>query len=163
MKKEIFNGRYSVDTDGNVYGPMGIKNKCISNTGYYIVQIRIPLSRNKKGYRVHRLVAEAFIPNPDSKPQVNHIDGNKLNNRVENLEWVTNKENSEHAIYTGLFVPGDCAEFGYINPGKLNFEKANEIRKLYSTGKYTHRQLGEIYNIERRQVSKIINNHNWKI
>ena len=57
----------------------------------------------KKNYLLHRLVAITFIPNPENKEQVNHIDGNKLNNSVENLEWVTNQENQIHKVNTGLY------------------------------------------------------------
>jgi len=62
--------------------------------GYY----RVALSKNNKRYakRVHRLVAQAFLPNPENKEQVNHLDGNKLNNNVCNLEWCTNQENQDH-------------------------------------------------------------------
>ena len=52
--------------------------------------------------RIHRCVAQAFLPNPDALPEVNHIDGNKANNRLDNLEWVTSSENKYHAYHTGL-------------------------------------------------------------
>ena len=57
---------------------------------------------------IHRLVAETFIPNPEGKPQVNHIDGNRKNNAADNLEWTTCTENSQHAYNTGLAKPKGC-------------------------------------------------------
>lgn len=68
----------------------------VNNRGYQTVVIR------RKTHMIHRLVAQAFIPNPDNKPCVNHIDGNKLNNHVSNLEWCSIQENNLHARQTGL-------------------------------------------------------------
>ncbi len=66
--------------------------------------LRVHLNKNGKGERhlIHRLVVRAFIPNPGNKPEVNHINGNKQNNHVDNLEWCTSKENIQHAIRLGL-------------------------------------------------------------
>lgn len=71
--------------------------------GYY--QVSLCIDGKYRHFQVHRLVAEAFIPNPENKPQVNHIDGNKLNNDISNLEWVTRSENQLHAYKTGLQKP----------------------------------------------------------
>lgn len=66
-------------------------------------RIRVTIDRKKVTYKVHRLVASAFIDNPDNLPQVNHKDGNKANNHVDNLEWVSNRDNCLHAIRSGLW------------------------------------------------------------
>ena len=96
------NDKYKVSSSGlikNVKNNRFIK-PVLNYKGYMRVAIRI--YGKVKILRVHRLVAQAFIPNPMNKPQVNHKNGNKLDNRVENLEWVSNKENYIHAIKNGL-------------------------------------------------------------
>ena len=69
--------------------------------GYH--RLRVTIEREKMCYKVHREVAKAFIPNPDNLPQVNHKDGNKSNNAVDNLEWISNRDNAHHAIENGLW------------------------------------------------------------
>lgn len=69
--------------------------------GYQV--IRVTINRVKRTFRIHRLVAQYFVSNPNNKTQVNHIDGNKNNNRYDNLEWCSNAENAHHAIKTGLW------------------------------------------------------------
>lgn len=104
---EGFEGRYQVSNLGNVkslnyIGTKRAKNlkPCRHHLGYMVVALG---AKNWK--MVHTLVAKTFIPNPENKPFVNHIDGNKQNNNVTNLEWVTSKENMNHAIRTGLRNP----------------------------------------------------------
>lgn len=79
------------------------KTTCLS-FGFWGDYYTVQLGRQGGAHLVHRLVAQAFIANPDDKPQVNHINGNKRDNRAENLEWVTASENAQHALKTGLHV-----------------------------------------------------------
>lgn len=76
---------------------------------WFASYLTVQLTNNKRA-TIHRLVAQAFIPNPDNKAEVNHIDGNKRNNCVSNLEWVTRSENHTHAYYTNLRTDNKCVE-----------------------------------------------------
>lgn len=104
MLKDVvgYNGEYKVSDMGEVYSKRFNRplKTYVTKSGY----CRVKLYHNAKGkmFQVHRLVAEAFIKNPLNKPQVNHIDGNKLNNSVANLEWCTCHENLVHACANRL-------------------------------------------------------------
>lgn len=108
--KEIegYNGNYFIGSDGSVSNRRKSMKTYLNNKGY--VCLKLVHNKVKKHCLVHRLVAQHFIPNPENKQEVNHIDGDKLNNAVDNLEWVTPSENKKHALATGLKV--------YNNPTK---------------------------------------------
>ena len=127
MKKEIYidikgyEGLYQVSKYGNIKSlPRKKCRGCILKP--YYPQSGYPhvmLSKNgiQKCYKVHRLVAEAFIQNPDKKPEVNHKNAIKSDNRVENLEWCTSFENYAHARDMGLFKPENWNNGTYLNNG----------------------------------------------
>jgi hypothetical protein len=105
--------RYSISNDGRVFEnhsdcPV---TQTLNDDGYAKVTLRVGPS-TRRTYSVHRLVALTFIENPEGKPTVNHIDGNKINNRVENLEWATRSEQTQHAWDTGLIVDMDSRRNG---------------------------------------------------
>ena len=99
-----YEGLYQVSSFGRVkslwHGRERIRKPHLNHKGYS--ELNLCKGGNVKGFKVHRLVAEAFIPNPQNKREVNHINGIKADNRVENLEWVTPSENQLHAYNTGL-------------------------------------------------------------
>lgn len=107
---EGFEGLYQVSNLGNVLSLNYLNQKhpkilkpIRHHLGYQMVHLRKDCKTHIK--MIHVLVAKAFIPNPDKKPIVNHIDGNKAHNTVDNLEWVTYKENTQHAIRIGIHDP----------------------------------------------------------
>lgn len=87
-------GRVKTAKTGRILTP------CVDARGYERIAL-FKHDRNRR-FKVHRLVAETYIPNTENKPQVNHKDGNKRNNRVDNLEWATNAENFEHSVQNDL-------------------------------------------------------------
>lgn len=104
MIKEInlYAKQLKIDSNGVLFDSFNKEKKLyISTTGYKFVTV---FTKNKKtkSLFIHRIVAETFIPNPKNKREVNHINGIKTDNRVENLEWATRKENIKHAWETGL-------------------------------------------------------------
>ena len=127
------------------------------NSGYF--QIGLRKNGVRKFYIIHRLVALAFIPNPENKRTVNHIDGCKINNFIHNLEWATQSENVQHSYDNGL---QKAIKGSKHYQAKLSEDQVLEIRKLYKTGEYSQRGLGKIFGVYRAAISKIVNRRNWK-
>lgn len=112
IKQYIFNGNptdYYVDEEGNVYSYKRNKKILMHQTNNKNGYKKVRISVNGKVYNrnVHRMIAETFIPNTNNLPEVNHIDGNKENNNINNLEWVSRKGNAIHAYKNGLFGVGE--------------------------------------------------------
>ena len=101
----------SITMHGKVLKPYANEN------GYCFVVLY--QNTRQKRHKIHRLVAETFIPNPEKKKCINHVDGNKKNNRVDNLEWCTHSENNKHAHDNGLIKPKNIAK-GLWNPDNAN-------------------------------------------
>lgn len=147
---------YYIDTQGTVYNKKGRKLKPQKTKGgYYVVDLPNN-NRNHNVVLVHRLVAMAFIPNPDNLPEVNHKDTNKLNNKVENLEWCTKSQNQKHK-----FLNLNCSLKGSqkVN-SKLKEKDVFNIIQLRKDG-FSNRYIGNIYNISPSVVSSIYNNKAW--
>ena len=103
---------------------------------------------------VHRLVAEKYVPNPEGKPQVNHKDGNKLNNFATNLEWVTNSENRKHAVKNLLHLTGEKCPWS-----KLTQKEVDSIR-LDKT--LTQKELAKKYGVAVSTIAAVKQGKSWK-
>ena len=151
--KQIPNSNYSVDEHGNVYGKYKKLKTNHLHSGYRDVTIRFNDGTTKK-ILVHRLVASAYLNNPENKPPVNHIDGNKSNNHVSNLEWSTYKENNNHARKNGYFSDEDGTAFSAVYTADQIHEVCrllSENRRNIDIEKSTSVSKGTIYAIRARQ------------
>ena len=137
-----------------------IKGKELVQTSNKRRYLEVRLFKNNKSTAkvIHRLVANAFIPNPESKPQVNHIDGNKLNNRVDNLEWMSNSENQKHAYSLGL-QPSRAGENN--SKAKLTDKDVTLLKELYNSGKSVV-EVSKSTNINLSLIRQIIYGRSWK-
>lgn len=130
---------------------------CDNGNGYKYVT----LSSNRKVNHVyiHRAVAEAFLCNCFELPEVNHIDGDKSNNHIDNLEWCTRGENMKHAHKSGLTF-SHKGEDSYN--AKLTEEKVLKVRELFATGKYMQITLADMFGISRGYIHAIVHRTKWK-
>ncbi|MDJ0899829.1 MAG: NUMOD4 domain-containing protein [Xenococcus sp. MO_188.B8] len=153
MSKEVYKlipgfPNYEVSNLGNV------RNKKIgkvlklyhSNNGYLTVGFTI--SGKKKRLLIHRLVAKTFLDNPTCSPEVNHIDGNRLNNALTNLEWISSSNNRIHAYKSGL------------RKSKLTANQVKEIRQLIELG-LTQRKIAAIFNVSHSTIGEINRKEIW--
>jgi len=125
--QQIADSNYEVSTLGRIrrIGNRNLTNGHLDKQGY--VHVAIPINRKWTKFRVHRLVAQAFIPNPENKEQVDHIDGNRVNNHVCNLRWVTAKENSDNQHRAE-------AQRVTVERNRINKKIQDLLKELFSLG-----------------------------
>lgn len=158
---EKYVGLYQISNLGRVKSFHGKKERILHPCGKAYLGVTLCKKENGKVVHsrreIHRLVATHFINNNENKPFTNHKNGNKHDNRVENLEWCTAKENTDHAISNRLLKVN-----GINNPmAKINKEIAVKIRSKYKTGKYSQQMLGNEFGLSQSHVGQIIKGNFW--
>jgi hypothetical protein len=146
---------YEVSNKGRIIGKQGRLLKCKENYCGYL-QCSVKFDDGFFARNVHRAVAHVFIPNPDNLPEVNHKDGVKTNNCVENLEWVTKQQNQKHEVEVLQKRNGEknCRS-------NITNEQAIEIYHLCKEGKMLYKDIAKMYNIFPPEVSRIVLGTNW--
>lgn len=166
-----FEGYYQVSNLGRVKGldrvvkyrhrTLSVKGRIIvPNFSSRYVSVTMSMAGTKRKQKtIHRMVAIAFVQNPENKKEVNHIDGDRSNNRSENLEWCTAKENIAHAFNKGLMGVRKGQKVGIP---KLTEDIVIEIRRLHSNKEMSNAKIAKKYKIHTGTVADIINRKNWK-
>ena len=159
MYKQIENLDYEINSEGIVrrISTKRIKKSFKRPDGYIGIQLYITKEK-VKNYQLHRLIANAFIPNPDNKLYVNHIDSNRENNSLNNLEWVTFEENVKHGYKSG-YASNKGSNNGF---SVLTEKQVLEMRSKRENDKLTYQQLATQYNVSYGCVAGIIQRKNWK-
>jgi len=166
---------YKVSNYGNVktYNWRNSKREAIlkpvkTKNGY--LQVALQKDGKLKSFKVHRLVALTFLDNQFNKSQVNHIDCNKSNNKIDNLEWCTPKENTAHSIKMGTFSfqSSEKSVNRFIKRGELNGgalltdDKVREIRSKFVPRKYTRKMLALEYGVKESTIKDVIIRKSWE-
>lgn len=151
--------KFEVSNRGNLRNALTKKvyKQCVAGIGYPQVCVSLGSRNAKKIIKVHKAVAEIFIPNAHNKPFVNHKDGDKTNSDVSNLEWVTAKENSQHAWETGLETPN-------INTRrKITDDQVKYIRNNYIEGdkEFGARAFGRMFGVSHSVIVSIIKGESY--
>ena len=160
-----YEGVYQVSNLGRI---RSLKRTIRANNNPYIKNGRVLKTWNFNGYlcanlclngadnkvKVHRIVAEAFIDNPKNKKEVNHINGIRIDNRVENLEWCSHKENIQHAFKTGLRKTGANATNSKLSVEDIKFILENIQLKSH---KFGARAMGRKFNVSYSTIMQILN------
>lgn len=152
-----FNNRYYISNLGRVWSDSSCRILTIFTTNLGYCRVNFTVNRKCNAHLLHRLVAKAFLPNPYNKPEVNHKDGNKSNNKANNLEWSTSSENKQHAIETGIFSIGTSRP-----SAKVNEYIVQNILEDRFVNFLTQEKLSDKYNISRTAIRNIINRKTWK-
>ena len=165
-----YNGRYLLYENGKVYSvKRTYKNhgKFTKIGGYYLNKVLLKIgyytvALTKEGkttiHYLHRLLGEAFLPNPCNYPQINHKDGNKLNNKLSNLEWCTCSYNIIHALNCGLRVSTRGSK---IWSTKLNEKEVQNIREGRLNGRGVI-EMAKEYSVDRSTIYSVLRRKNWK-
>jgi tRNA nucleotidyltransferase/poly(A) polymerase len=150
LSREVPNGKSTMFTKQKVLSPRN------HSAGYYQICL---CNNGENSYKyIHRLVAKAFIPNPENKPTVNHKDGNKKNNYVGNLEWATYPENKIHAFETGISIPTHGQQ---VWNSILKESDISTIKDLNKDG-YNQREIADKYGVNKSVISRILSGDDWK-
>ena len=156
-----WNGIYEINNKGHVRRLKGrfcpdaprLLNPKKNTSGYF--QVRLSNNGYFKAFTLHRLLCLTFKPNPLLLPVVNHIDGNKLNNDLDNLEWTTYKQNNDHAMYVLGKNRGSARAFAKLNESDIPI-----IRTLTSRG-FSTRQIGRLFATSGAAISHISTKRSW--
>ena len=139
---------YLINYNGDIFSK---KRNCflhrVKDSKGYIRAILVDSTGKKRSFGLHRLVANAFIPNPHNYPQVNHINGIKTDNKASNLEWCTANYNNRHAIKSGLRDPHSTM--------KLKDDYIPWIKKMYKAG-ILIRQIAQVYGVSCSTIQRIL-------